>query len=140
MTRKSEPFVPSKRSSCPIFLTLLSNLRPDGRTEPALGEFTTLGRQRIDGFRLLPQSSQLHRRLSLERPRLENALWSTFNDPALLKHRVQQLTRGIPVAAPSHPRRAASTAVLAVGAVAMLVPLLSDTIHTITEAVIAFLP
>jgi len=79
-------------------------------------------------------------RLSLERPRVETALWSTFNDPSLLKHRVLQLTRGIPVAAPSHPRRAASTAVLAVGAVAMLVPLLSDTIHTITEAVIAFLP
>jgi len=79
-------------------------------------------------------------RLSLERPRLENALWSTFNDPALLKHRVQQLTRGIPVAAPCHPRRAASVGLLLVGAVALLVPVLSGTIHAITESVIAFLP
>jgi len=79
-------------------------------------------------------------RLSLERPRLENALWSTFNDPALLKHRVQQLTRGIPVAAPCHPRRTASVGLLLVGAVALLVPVLSGTIHAITESVIAFLP
>jgi beta-lactamase regulating signal transducer with metallopeptidase domain len=79
-------------------------------------------------------------RLGVEMPRLDSAVWSTFNDPALLKHRVQQLTSGAPAAARSRPLRAAGAALTLIAGAAMLVPVLSGTIHTVTEAAVAFLP
>jgi hypothetical protein len=79
-------------------------------------------------------------RLGAERPRLDSAAWSTFNDPALLEHRVQLLTGGAPVAARSRPLRAAAAALALIAVAAMLVPVLSGTIHTLTEAAVAFLP
>jgi hypothetical protein len=67
-------------------------------------------------------------------------VWSTFNDPTLLKQRVYQLTSDVPVAAPYRSVRAFSLALGVLAATAMLVPVLSATIHRVTEAAVAFLP
>jgi hypothetical protein len=68
------------------------------------------------------------------------AVWSSFNDPALLEQRVQRLTFDVPVAAPSRPERAAAAALLLIGLTALLVPVFSGGIHRITEAAVALLP
>jgi hypothetical protein len=67
-------------------------------------------------------------------------VWSTFNDPALLSERVQQLMSGAPAARPCHPVRAGCAALALVAGTAMLVPSLSGAIHVLTEAAVAFLP
>lgn len=66
--------------------------------------------------------------------------WSTFNDPLLLKRRVEDLVSAVPDAAPSRPGRAAAVAACIVTAVALLVPSAAGTIHALTEAAVSWLP
>jgi beta-lactamase regulating signal transducer with metallopeptidase domain len=67
-------------------------------------------------------------------------VWSTFNDPALLRERVHHLTSGTLAAPPCRPGRACWAAIAVVASLAMLVPLVSGAIHALTEAAVAFLP
>ena len=68
------------------------------------------------------------------------AVWSTFNDPALLRSRVNQLTSGAPLPPQYRPIRTASAAICLLAGIAVVAPHLPHPIHTLTEAVVAFLP
>jgi len=79
-------------------------------------------------------------RLMAATPTACSPVWSTFNDPALLRVRVRQLASGAPPAPEFHPVRAAFAAVAVVASLAMLAPLLAGPVHLITEAAVALLP
>jgi hypothetical protein len=67
-------------------------------------------------------------------------VWSSFNDPMLLRERVRHLASGAPPAPELHPIRTACAALAVVCSVAMLAPVLAGPIHLITEAAVALLP
>jgi beta-lactamase regulating signal transducer with metallopeptidase domain len=79
-------------------------------------------------------------RLTIDPAVSSTPAWSTFNDPALLKRRVEQLMCVAPNAAPSRPGRAAIIAAAMLTAAIMMVPALAATIHVATEAAVAVLP
>jgi len=71
---------------------------------------------------------------------VRSPLWSSLNDPALLRDRVRQLTSGAPPAPEFHPVRTVCAAFAVVVSIAMLAPSLAGSIHLVTEAAVALLP
>ena len=93
-----------------------------------------------DDRRAVDLASALVKVARITTPGTGHAVWSAFNDPALLSTRVHQLASGAPAAPGYHPIRTVSAAMGVLLGIAVLTPVLAQPIHALTEAIVALLP